>query len=85
MIVDVHSHLIPREMVPPGAVAAMTLMSDVEGFLQSQAESPVDFISVETSTLSRPSTARTMGNWAVVSPYENVAVSGPSDSLTSTA
>jgi predicted TIM-barrel fold metal-dependent hydrolase len=49
VIVDVHSHLIPREMVPPGAVAAMTLMSDVEGFLQSQAESPVDF-----SVISQP-------------------------------
>ena len=49
MIVDVHSHLIPREMVPPGAVAAMTLMSDTEGFLRAQAESPVDF-----SVISQP-------------------------------
>lgn len=49
MIVDVHSHLIPREMVPPGAVAAMTLMSDVDGFLRAQAESPVDF-----SVISQP-------------------------------
>ena len=49
MIVDVHSHLIPREMVPPNAVAAMTLMSDTEGFLRAQAESPVDF-----SVISQP-------------------------------
>ena len=49
MIVDVHSHLFPREMVPPNAVAAMTLMSDVEWFLQAQAESPVDF-----SVISQP-------------------------------
>ncbi|HEY7061911.1 MAG TPA: amidohydrolase family protein [Chloroflexota bacterium] len=49
MIVDVHSHLIPREMVPPGAVAAMTLMSDTDGFLRAQEESPVDF-----SVISQP-------------------------------
>jgi hypothetical protein len=39
----------------------------------------------DTSTLSRPSTARTIGNSAVVSPWENVAVSGRSVSLTDTA
>jgi len=49
VIVDVHSHLIPREFVPPNAVAAMHLMSDVEGFLRAQEESPVDF-----SVISQP-------------------------------
>jgi hypothetical protein len=42
----------------------------------SSAVRPVFFVNVDTSTLSRPSTARTIGNSAVVSPYENVAVSG---------
>ncbi|MBX5489808.1 MAG: amidohydrolase [Chloroflexi bacterium] len=49
MIVDVHSHLIPREFVPPNAVAAMTLMADVEGFLRAHEASPIDF-----SVLSQP-------------------------------
>ena len=43
MIVDVHSHLLPPELLPPNAVSSMKLMSDVEGFLRAQEESPVDF------------------------------------------
>ena len=49
MIVDVHSHLTPAEFVPPNAVAAMTLMADVDGFLRMHEESPIDF-----SVLSQP-------------------------------
>ena len=43
MIVDVHSHLLPPELLPPNAVSSMKLMSDVEGFLRAQDDSPVDF------------------------------------------
>jgi predicted TIM-barrel fold metal-dependent hydrolase len=43
VIVDVHSHLLPQELLPPNAVSSMKLMSDVESFLRAQEESPVDF------------------------------------------
>jgi aminocarboxymuconate-semialdehyde decarboxylase len=49
VIVDTHSHLIPAEFVPPNAVAAMTLMADIDGFLRAHEESPIDF-----SVLSQP-------------------------------
>src|SRR3954447_3322829 len=43
VIVDVHSHLLPPELLPANAVSSMKLMSDVEAFLRAQEESPVDF------------------------------------------
>jgi aminocarboxymuconate-semialdehyde decarboxylase len=49
VIVDVHSHVIPREMLPSNAVVGLRLQADVDEFLRAQEESPVDF-----SVLSQP-------------------------------
>jgi aminocarboxymuconate-semialdehyde decarboxylase len=49
LIVDVHSHLLPTELMPANAIAAIRLMTEVDGFLRAHETSPVDF-----SVLSQP-------------------------------
>src|SRR5215213_6695588 len=49
MIVDVHSHLLPRAGVPPDASPGQRLQANLDHFLRAQDESPVDF-----SVLSNP-------------------------------
>jgi aminocarboxymuconate-semialdehyde decarboxylase len=49
MIVDVHSHMLTRFVIPPDASPAQRLQMNVDHFLRAQDASPVDF-----SVLSNP-------------------------------